>query len=157
MQPLRETEIDWKGVGVKGRIQYLLDIMKSADPDATWAQAKKEYARQKMSKHWANDTYHVIVDTVNPQVTHLSIKTHDRRPARDWRDFQEIKNQIVGPECEGIELYPAESRLVDSANQFHIWVINDPGYTFPFGFNERLVSEDEPGLVKQRNLDSKSE
>ena len=28
-----------------------------------------------------------------------------------------IKNLIVGPEHEGFEIYPAESRLVDTANQ----------------------------------------
>jgi hypothetical protein len=35
----------------------------------------------------------------------------------DWRDLQRIKNQLVGPECEAVELYPAESRKVDTANQ----------------------------------------
>ena len=73
---------------------------------------------------------------------HVSVKTHDRKPMRDWRDMQRIKNQLIGEEFEAVELYPAESRLVDTANQYHLWVldksIDDGGY-FPFGFHERLV------------------
>ena len=56
-------------------------------------------------------------------MTHLSIRRIDRKACRDWRDFQAIKNQLCGPEREGIELYPAESRVVDTANQFHLWVM----------------------------------
>ena len=75
---------------------------------------------------------------------HLSIKRNDRQPIHDWRDLQRIKNELVGPEFEAVELYPAESRMVDGANQFHLWVIIDPAVRFPFGFAERLVSEN-PG------------
>ncbi len=59
----------------------------------------------------------------------------------DWRDFQRIKNELVGPEAEGVELYPAESQLADSANQYHLWVFDGSGFRFPFGFNDRLVSD----------------
>jgi hypothetical protein len=69
----------------------------------------------------------------------LSIKRVDRDPVRDWRDLQAIKNALIGPECEAVELFPAESRLVDTANQYHLFAINDPTYRFPFGFGERLV------------------
>jgi len=68
-----------------------------------------------------------------------SIKRRDREVIRDWRDLQAIKNAIVGPEHEGFELYPAESRLVDTANQFHLWVFADPKVRLPVGFRERDV------------------
>jgi len=42
---------------------------------------------------------------------------------------------------EGLEIYPAEERLVDSANQFHLWVFDSPIFRFPIGFRERLVAE----------------
>lgn len=74
------------------------------------------------------------------RVLHLSIKRNDRKPVHDWRDLQRIKNELVGPEAEAVELYPAESRLVDAANQYHLWVLVDGGW-FPFGFDQgRLVS-----------------
>lgn len=77
------------------------------------------------------------------RILHLSIKRVDRGPiVRDWRIIQRIKNEIVGEECEAVEIYPAESRLVDEANQYHLWAVPEPGYRFPFGFHERLVGDD---------------
>ena len=90
---------------------------------------------------WFNDRYTVIVYQRPGGMTELSIRRNDREYPRDWRHFQKIKNDICGSEREGVELYPAESRLVDAANQFHIWVL-PLGMTFPFGYNAgRQVSD----------------
>lgn len=70
---------------------------------------------------------------------HLSIKTLDKEAYHDWRDYQRIKNELVGPEYEAVELYPAESRLTDTSNQFHIWAFLD--FKFPFGYRNREVSD----------------
>ena len=75
-----------------------------------------------------------------PAMVHLSIRRLDRKPVRDWRLLQQIKNALVGPDHEAVELYPAESRLVDTANQFHLWCLAEPGLRFPFGYVERLVT-----------------
>ena len=69
---------------------------------------------------------------------HLSIHAHSRSPVRDWRLFQRLKNELCGPEREAVELYPAESRLVDEANEYHLWVSSTDN-PFPFGFQERMV------------------
>lgn len=78
-------------------------------------------------EQWANDQY-VVHKRVHhsskhdiPPMIHLSIRRQDREPCRDWRDFQRIKNQLAGPEWEAMEIYPAESRIVDMANQYHLW------------------------------------
>ena len=81
-----------------------------------------------------NNIYQVSVQSGGERCVWLSIKRIDRKPIHDWRDLQRIKNEIVGPECEAVELYPAESRLVDEANQFHLWVFED-GVRLPIGFN----------------------
>ena len=73
-------------------------------------------------------------------VAWLSIKRRDREVIRDWRELQAIKNAIVGPEHEGFELSPAESRLVDTANQFHLFVFMDTKVRMPVGFGEREVT-----------------
>jgi len=78
----------------------------------------------------------------------LSIKRRDREPIHDWRDLQAIKNAIVGEEHEGFEVYPAESRLVDTANQFHLWVFADPKVRLPVGFRTREVM-DAPAAAAQ--------
>lgn len=86
-----------------------------------------------------------------PEMVHLSIKRTDREPIHDWRELQAVKNAIVGPDHDAVELYPAESRRVDGANQYHLWVLADASVSFPFGFFERLVDYDDPvGGGKQR-------
>ena len=74
-----------------------------------------------------------------PDMIWLSIKRHDREAFHDWRIFQRIKNELVGVENEAVEIYPAESRKVDTANQYHLWVIKEPGIRFPFGFDDGRV------------------
>lgn len=111
---------------------------------------------------WINDIYEVDVikgmesglemDGKPVIMTHLSIKRRDKRALVDWRHFQWIKNEIIGPENEGIEIYPAESRLVDAANQYHIWVFEDPTFRLPIGFPERLVTERTPFGETQRKF-----
>ena len=97
---------------------------------------------------YQNDTYAVEVIQAPPFV-HLDIRRLDGEPCKSWRDFQRIKNELVGPEHEAVELFPAEGRLVDTANQYHLWVAADPQYRFPFGFNHRLVLS-EPMMVAPR-------
>lgn len=91
-----------------------------------------------------NSTYQVAVRRTDGPV-HLSIKRLDQRAIRDWRVMQRIKNELVGPECEAVEIYPAESRLVDTANQYHLWAFPDPTYRIPFGFDRGLVTEADHG------------
>lgn len=51
----------------------------------------------------------------------LCIHCEDGEPRHDWRIFQQIKNQLCGDEWEAVELYPAESRLLDPSNMFMLW------------------------------------
>lgn len=109
---------------------------------------------------WRNNIYQVtrrMLDWEN-KVVHLNIRRIDGGPIfRDWRHFQQIKNELIGPECEAIELYPAESRLVDTSNKFHLIGIADPTFRFPAGDifgNKRDVSYERgkhPG-TRQRPL-----
>lgn len=99
---------------------------------------------------WRNDSYTVGVRYEDGGLVHLSIKRNDRETIHDWRDLQEIKNALVGAEREAVEIYPAESRLVDSANQYHLWVL-PAGERVPFGFESRFVTDAIPNTtLKQR-------
>jgi hypothetical protein len=90
-----------------------------------------------------------------PDMIHLSIKRRDKKPIHDWRHMQRIKNEILGPEYEAIELYPKESRLVDSANQYHLWVFFDEKFTLNVGFNDgRFVKDVSVGGVVQRPFEA---
>jgi hypothetical protein len=102
-----------------------------------------EEAVQKMDflEAYENDLYQVGVNFF-PPFAHLVIRRHDGRPCKEWLHFQQIKNEIIGPEYEGIELYPAESRLVDSSEEYHLWVHTNATYRFPVGFSRRFVLPD---------------
>lgn len=93
-----------------------------------------------------NNLYQVVIDPIpedlerhRPRLIHLSIKRLDQKPIRDWRHLQRIKNELVGERHEAVELFPVESRLIDTANQYHLWVFGEPGTRWGFGFEERLV------------------
>jgi len=102
-----------------------------------------EEAVQKMDilEAYRNDLYQVGVNFF-PPFAHLAIRRHDGQPCKDWLHFQQIKNEIIGPEYEAIELYPAESRLVDSSEEYRLWVHTSPDYRFPVGFGRRFVLSD---------------
>ena len=105
------------------------------------------------SRYLVNNLYQVQVRQEGDYL-HLNIRRRDGGMVRDWRHFQQIKNEIAGPEREAVELYPAESRLVDTTNKWHLWVLPEGAQT-GFGWSQRDVSYDErrhvPGL-RQRPL-----
>jgi hypothetical protein len=110
---------------------------------------------------WLNSRYQVHLNHKwatgfdDVTVTYLSIKNVALGARHDWRDFQRIKNELCGPEREGIEIYPAESRLLDEADQFHLWVFEE-GNKIPIGhFEERSVSEEQPNRGSQRLFELK--
>jgi len=123
--------------------------------------------QRRYNEIYINNIYQVIVQREPekpegwPELIYLSIKRLDKHPVHDWRHLQRIKNELVGEECEAVELYPAESRLLDTSNQYHLWCIKKPGVRFPFGFNDgRNVSgkeEAEAVGAKQRELDKENE
>jgi hypothetical protein len=59
----------------------------------------------------------------------IGISSADGEPRHDWRVFQHIKNQIAGPEWWALELYPAESQLIDPSNYYLLWAAP----SLPFG------------------------
>jgi hypothetical protein len=115
------------------------------------AQQVTEDSTDEVGQIYQNSLYTVIV-SVNREhsMAKLSIRRNDRGAVHDWRDLQRIKNELVGPECEGFELYPAESRLVDTANQFFLWVFLDQTFRISVGFRERLVADSAGRQTKAR-------
>jgi len=90
------------------------------------------------------------------EVWHLSIRRQDREAIHDWRHFQQIKNEICGTEREGLELYPAESRVLDAANQYHLYVIMQDGAQVPVGYGSGGRDKGNIGKSKQRPFEKDS-
>lgn len=97
---------------------------------------------------WKNDLYRVAVVREagrfeGRSVVRLSIKRHDDKPIHSWTDKQAIKDQLVGEECDGVELYPAKRRKIDQLNRYHLWVISDPTFKLPIGWDEGAAAFDD--------------
>lgn len=142
--------------------------IREAKPEVSTEELRYHYDKLQSDSLWLNDEYQVHVDREPPHnfpdtaVWHLSIKRIDKQPIHDWRDLQEIKNILISPEAEAVELYPAESRLVDSSNQYHLWVFMDmKGKVFPrfpIGWNSRMTgTHAEASLINavQRDREDK--
>ena len=135
--------------------------------------AKAVVAAMLNDEIWINDNYQATVRrVVGPawfdeteecfngfggiEVTWISIRRIDREPIHDWRDLQRIKNDITGPESEAMEIYPAESRLMDTANQYHLFAFPaTKELSIPIGFPMRAVRNEDGrfGLnTKQRKI-----
>jgi len=123
--------------GTFGRSEYINLTIEQLIEDAAGnidrKTAERLYNQMKKEVLYKSEYYQVAVDK-NPThgfpgmtIWHLSIKRNDKAPIMDWRDLQDIKNKIVGEECEAIQLFPAESRCVDSANQYHLWAFKKLG------------------------------
>lgn len=120
------------------------------DREAALARMEEEHAKAEL---WANDLYQVEVRR-QPEndSAWLCIRRRDGYPGRDWRHFQQIKNELIGPECEAVELFPAESRLVDTSNKYHLYCCTAPTFRFPFGHEKRDVQFGDDALpgLRQR-------
>jgi hypothetical protein len=86
--------------------------------------------QNKLCKHYEDDTYLVKAFPM-ATMTHLMVRRKDGKAIHSWPDLQAIKNELAGPEWEGAELYPAESRKYDTSNTYHLWCTKTP---FPFGY-----------------------
>jgi hypothetical protein len=129
-----------KGTRPKLSDSRLREMAQQANMDEAAFKAMME-AHDRVTVSFLNNVYQVDVCKVKtggawPDMLHLSIKRRDRsRVGKEkYRDFMRIKDQLVGPEFEATELYPARSREVDGANQYHLWCFMDPTIRLPFGY-----------------------
>ena len=112
--------------------------------------AMEQQWREQGTTVWMNNRYTVHREPVPDErhgmgkdvsIVWLSIKANDDSARHDWRELQRIKNELCGEEWEAVELFPSESRLVDTCNQFHLWCMEPPA-RFPFGWWARTVIEE---------------
>jgi len=94
---------------------------------------------------WVNDQYQVLVYDQKlvkyfPPHINLSIRREGREPIHDWRDMYRIKSELCGTGCWAVEVYPEQSALVDTANQYHLFVFA-PGFIFPIKLQQPGVTD----------------
>lgn len=114
------------------------------------------FKRDSMGDHWENDIYYGMLRRFgkgfpigNGPFAIISISAIDESARHDWREFQQIKNSLVGEEWEALELYPSESRLIDPSNRFYLWAC--PKYVIKWGLpGGRKVLLPEEAIAPQR-------
>lgn len=97
--------------------EQFADAIEREKEKFTWQKLRKARGKQ----IFYNDLYIVRICHRDEDFVHLSIIPVDGSPRHDWREFQEIKNQLAGKEWEGLELFPAESRLIDHCNSYNLF------------------------------------
>lgn len=169
---IRRRQRDYSAHDVAAERDLLIAQWKKAHPEAAAEPAGgKHHTLDRIAEGirdnaerpecWVNDIYNVVVrrwstDPVfgtSAGMIQIGIHTHNGTARHDWREFQGIKNQIAGPECEAFELYPAESRLLDPSNYYTLWCF--PGLRrIKVGVNEsRRVLDASEALAPQRGLE----
>jgi hypothetical protein len=85
--------------------------------------------------NWGEEYTAQVLDYPHPRwgvIQHLIIRRHDGAEiAAKWDVLQQIKNDMVGAEAFAVEMYPAESAVVDEVNWRLLWII--PAEAMPFG------------------------
>jgi hypothetical protein len=159
--PFKPADVDLRQLftaGAEERFRIL-----GAKSGKTMEEMRAIYLTTMEDEHYINSRYHVAVRRTLTmdgeggviEMVHLSIKRHDQKPLRaHWADMQRIKNELLGPNCEAVELYPCEDRVVDTANQYHLWGVNSDTFRWPVGWNEGSLKMEEgeaPGVGQTRH------
>ena len=105
---------------------------------------------------WGNDAYYGTLQRFSTgfplgtgEHVVIGITARDESARHDWRDFQQIKNSLVGVDWEAVELYPSERRLKDPSNRFYLWCV--PFGVLTFGLpGGRLVLPASRAVAPQR-------
>lgn len=79
------------------------------------------------------------LDTVWGKVIHCCFRNSTGTHI-SWSEKQWIKNTLFGEERTAIEVFPQQSRLINEANMYHIWVF-EKGFELPFGIHDKDKSE----------------
>jgi len=115
---------------------------------------------------WGNDRYTVnvhLLDADRDGFVELAVHNHRRTPHVPWRHLQQIKDEVMGADREAVQLFPAQGRLVDTANEYWLQVYptgkapmrrrgvklgmdhgRNVSYALPEGFGN---SRQSPGMV----------
>ena len=152
-RPLREiSQDDFTPI----RYEILKESMDfyGIDEPAARKMLNDEHAR---CRFFVNDLYQVAVApcAAGDQMLHVNIRRRDGAAIFDWRHMQQIKNEVAGEEREAVQIFPRESRKVDTSNKYHLWVLPEGVSLDALGWTTRDVQYKEnrnvPGM-RQRAL-----
>jgi hypothetical protein len=81
-------------------------------------------------RFYKNNLYTVQVYLADRGIKRALIRRNDETTKVSWRDKQRIKNELFGEGAIAVEVFPPESRLIDDANIYWLWVLPKDNYPF---------------------------
>ena len=152
--PERKAAINPNTQAMTEAISLARKISSRIKPSRKWEPLTRTEDQMDGSQVWENRLYEVTLrshDSGWPlgsgEWKQIGISRKDGEPGHDWRDYQRIKNQLCGDEWEAVELYPAESRLLDPSSYFMLWCAPK----IPVGiFTGRKVASPSTCIAPQR-------
>lgn len=102
----------------------------------------RKIERQTPDGYFENSRYRVQMD-YTPACSRrgamflLMISRLDMSPPgpERYRDFMRIRDELIGPEHDAVEVYPCRSRELDLSNTYHLWVCASADQRFAVGYN----------------------
>jgi hypothetical protein len=73
----------------------------------------------RLSALWRCRKYVALVTSFLDGTALLTIA--DPACRHSWQDMQRIKNDVLGEQWAGVEVYPPQRLVVDKANFYHLW------------------------------------
>jgi len=100
--------------------------------------------REDGETYWRNAFYLVMRKELEPErgldgAVRLSMRREDGKAIREWKHIQRVKNEIVGPEREAVEIFPPQSMVTDMSHEHHLFVV-------PVGVASVFLYEHKMGL-----------
>jgi hypothetical protein len=116
----------------------------------SWTEWQNISRPGEIAKHFQNARFSVVLRDRTVSIL-MGITNFDQSARHDWRDFQRIKNELLGPEWECYEIYPSERRLVDPSNMYILWCFPPAGIRImDVGMNDRRVWSPAESCAPQR-------
>ena len=159
--PLVSTSVAKKRRGLSAGSADRMARQAPGTDEAVWVPLQfdgetRESRTGRMIRLFSNNLYAVMAELIAEEEAeneyrwnapigwvHISIHRKDGDVIIPFHHRQHIKNQVLGSECEAVEVYPAHSEMVDVGDMFHLWGCPNPDYRLPYGFgNPRSVHPD---------------
>ena len=130
--------------------------------EADWSPFRRvEAIEHDVARIYVNSRYQATVYPPSspgsgwPPVVHISFKHVLNIAITDFRDMQLIKNELVGPQSYCIQIFPPEDFLVDTSNQYHLWVFVPPSWQPSDGEKLWSVSDEHKDTCAFRNANKR--
>ncbi len=111
-------------------------------------QARRAIALTMNDRYFLSDDYQVAIRALDDDLLHISVKRRDRDVLLSRYDLVEIATRFAPRGTIPVELYVSETRVVDTANQYHVFTV--PEARAPWGTRTSLIDRIlNPSLSRQ--------